>query len=36
MSPFLVIDHASVTFPGRGSAPSHTAVDDVSLTIPKG
>ena len=36
MSDFLVIDNASVSFPGRGRAPANLAVDGVSLTLAKG
>ena len=36
MNDFLKIEHAAVHFPGRGGAPPNKAVDDVSLTLPKG
>ena len=36
MSDFLVIDNASISFPGRGRAPANLAVDGVSLTLAKG
>ena len=36
MKDFLVIDNASVNFPGRGGAAANLAVDSVSLTVAKG
>ncbi len=36
MSGFLNIENAVVTFTGRRGTPDNTAVNDVSLTIPKG
>jgi iron(III) transport system ATP-binding protein len=33
---YLTLDHLTKIFPGRGTAPNVTAVDDVSLAIEKG